>query len=595
MSTVQTRQELPVLKGGSFLIEERAPGEIFKPEDFSEEHEMIARTAFEFVMNEVRPLEDAMEAKDYDAIRGLIAKAGELGLCSIDVPEAFGGLGLDKISSMIVSEKMAGSASFATTFGGHAGIGTLPIVFFGNDAQKAKYLPRLASGELIGAYALTESGSGSDALAAKAKAVLNEAGTHYLLTGEKMWITNGGFADLFVVFAKVDGEHFTAFIVERGFPGFSNGHEEHKMGINGSSTCALRLDNVEVPVENVLGEIGKGHKIAFNILNIGRFKLGAACVGGSKLAMREAVLYAKDRKQFGTPIASFGLIQHKIGEMVTRIFAAESMLYRTAGLIDSLLKTLDKNNPEAILQSIEEYAIECSTLKVWATEMVDYVIDEEVQIFGGNGYSRDYPAEKHYRDARINRIFEGTSEINRLLIPGMLLKRAMKGELPVMQAAQKLMGEVMSFPQLEEESDELLAAERRAVANAKKVALLVAAAGVQRFRDDIKDQQELLAIEADILMQVFAMESTVLRALALAEDGSDKAEYAAKVASLFVSDSMHLVDTWGKQALAATLEGDDLRTMLAAHRRFAKHRPVNTVGLRREIAARAIEIERYPM
>jgi alkylation response protein AidB-like acyl-CoA dehydrogenase len=595
MTTAVQGHQLPVLKGGSFLIEERAPGEIFKPEDFSEEHLMIARTAEEYVVNEVRPLEDAMEAKDFEAIRGLIRKAGELGLCSIDIPEVYGGLGLDKISSMIVSEKMAGSASFATTFGSHAGIGCLPIVFFGNDEQKKRYLPRLATGEIVGAYALTEAGSGSDALAAKTKAVLNEAGTHYVLNGEKMWITNGGFADIYVVFAKVDGEHFTAFLVERGFPGFSNGPEEHKLGINGSSTCALRLDNVPVPVENVLGEIGKGHKIAFNILNIGRFKLGAACVGGAKLAMREAVRYAKDRKQFGAPIASFGMIQHKIGEMAIRIFAGESMLYRTAGLIEALLNTLDKNNPAVVLQSIEEYAVECSTIKVWASEMVDYVIDEEVQIYGGNGYSRDYPAEKHYRDSRINRIFEGTSEINRLLIPAMLLKRAMKGELPLLPAAQKLMAEVMSFPQLEEESDELLAAERKAVANAKKIALLVAAAGVQRFRDEIKDQQELLALEADIVMQTFAMESAVLRALALAESGAEKAEYAAKMARVFVSDSLQMVDAWGKQALAATLEGDDLRTMLAAHRRFAKHQPVNTVVLRREIAARVIELERYPM
>jgi hypothetical protein len=410
-----------------------------------------------------------------------------------------------------------------------------------------------------------------------------------------MWITNGGCADVFVVFAKVDGEHFTGFIVERDFPGFSSGQEEHKMGINGSSTCSLRLDNVHVPVENVLGEIGKGHKIAFNILNIGRFKLGAACVGGAKLAMRESVRYAKERKQFGSAIATFGMIQHKIGEMAIRIFAGESMLYRTAGLIESLLNTLDKTNPEVVLQSIEEYAVECSTIKVWASEMVDYVIDEEVQIYGGNGYSRDYPAEKHYRDSRINRIFEGTSEINRLLIPGMLLKRAMKGELPLFQAAERLMSEVMSFPQLEDESDDLLAAERKAVANAKKVALLVAAAGVQRYRDDIKDQQELLALEADIVMQTYAMESAVLRALALARSGAEKAEYAAKMARVFVSDSVHLVDAWGRQALAATLEGDDLRTMLAALRRFTKHTPVNTVALRREIAARVIELERYPM
>jgi alkylation response protein AidB-like acyl-CoA dehydrogenase len=594
MSTELEKQALPVLAGGGFLIEEREPGEVFTPEDLNEEQRMIAQTADEFVKNEVVPAADDLEKKDFALLVGLLRKAAELGLCSADIPEQYGGLALDKISSVVISEKMAGSASFATSFGGHTTIGTLPIVYFGTEEQKRRYLPRLATAEMVAAYALTESGSGSDALAAKTRATLNDAGTHYVLNGEKMWITNGGFADLFIVFAKVDGEHFTAFIVERGFPGVSSAPEEHKLGLNGSSTCAIRLDNAQVPVENVLGEVGKGHKIAFNILNIGRYKLGAACVGGAKLALGVAVRYAKDRKQFGVPIASFGLIRHKLAEMATRLYAAESMLYRTAGLIDARLSTVDQSDPEAVLRAIEEYAVECSTVKVYSSEMVNYVIDEEVQIFGGNGYSKDYPAERHYRDARINRIFEGTSEINRLLIPGMLLKRAMKGELPLMPAAQRLLGEVMAFPQLEEESDELLVAERRAIVNAKKAALLVAGAAVQRFREGLKDEQEVLALASDIIMQVYAMESAVLRALSIPASAGDRATSAVAMARVLVADGMALVDAWAKQALAATLEGDDLRTMLAALRRFTKHAPVNAVALRRGIAARVIELERYP-
>jgi alkylation response protein AidB-like acyl-CoA dehydrogenase len=596
MSTQVEKKVFPVVKGGSFLIEEPAPSDVFTPEDFTEEHRMIAQTAEEFVMNEVVPHEQELEKKNWTLLVEILRKGAALGLTSIDIPEEYGGLALDKISSILVSEKIAASASFATTHGGHAGIGTLPIVYFGNEEQKQKYLPRLATAEIPAAYALTESGSGSDALAAKTKAVLNDEGTHYVLNGEKMWITNAGFADLFVVFAKIDGEKFTGFIVERSFPGVSVAPEEHKMGLNSSSTCAVRLDNAMVPVENVLGEIGKGHKIAFNILNVGRFKLGASVCGGAKYALRSAVQYAKDRKQFGVPIASFGLIQHKLAEIAVRTYAAESMVYRTAGMIDALLATLDKSDPAEVLRSIEEYAIECSTIKVWNSEMIDYVVDEEVQIYGGNGYSKDYPAEKHYRDSRINRIFEGTSEINRLLISGMLLKRAMGGELALMPAVQKLMGEVMSFPQLEEESDELLAAELRACANAKKVALLVAGAAAQTYRDKVKDEQEILALGSNIIMQAYAMESAVLRALKMAENGGgDRAEVAADMARVFVDESVPMVDAWAKQALAATLAGDELRTMLSALRRFTKHTPVNAVALRRKIAARVIEAERYPL
>jgi alkylation response protein AidB-like acyl-CoA dehydrogenase len=596
MSTQLEKHTFPVVKGGSFLIEEHAPEDVFTPEDFTEEHRMIGQTAEEFVLNEVVPNEPELEKKNWTLMVEILRKAASIGLMSIDIPEEYGGLGLDKISSVFASEKVAASASFATTMGGHAGIGTLPIVYFGNEEQKQRYLPKLAAVELAAAYCLTESGSGSDALAAKTKAVLNEAGTHYVLNGEKMWITNAGFADLFIVFAKVDGEHFTGFIVEKAFPGVSVAPEEHKMGLLSSSTCAVRLDNAQVPVENLLGEIGKGHKIAFNILNIGRFKLGASVLGGAKHAIRHSVQYAKDRKQFGQPIASFGLIQHKLAEMAIRAYAAECMVYRTAGMIDALVQTVDKHDSAGILRSIEEYATECSTIKVWNSEMVDFCVDEMVQIYGGNGYSKDYPAEKAYRDARINRIFEGTSEINRLLISSLLLRRAMSGELPLFQAAQKLMGEVMSFPQLEEESDDLLAAERRAANNAKKVALMVAGTAAQKFRDGLKDEQEVLALGSNIIMQAYAMESSVLRALKLAASNPGaKAEMAADLARVFVNDSVALVESWGKQALAATVDGDELRTMLAALRRFVKHTPINAVALRRKIAARVIELERYPL
>lgn len=595
MSTQTAKEKTPVLKGGSFLIEDRAPSEIFTPEDFTEEHLMIGQTAADFVNDEIVPAEPELEKKNWTLLVELLRKGASLGLCSVDIPEEYGGLGLDKISSMLVAEKISSSASFATTLGGHAGIGTLPIVYFGNEEQKQKYLPRLATAELPAAYALTESGSGSDALAAKTRAVLNEAGTHYVLNGEKMWITNAGFAELFVVFAKVDGEHFTGFIVEKSFPGVSVAPEEHKMGLNSSSTCAVRLDNAMIPVENVLGEIGKGHKIAFNILNVGRFKLGATAVGGAKGALKSAVRYAKDRKQFGQPIANFGLIQHKLAEIAVRTYAGESMTYRTAGMVEAMLNTVDKHDAEAVLNCVEEFAAECSTIKVWNSELVDWVVDEEVQIFGGNGYSKDYPAEKHYRDSRINRIFEGTNEINRLLISGMLLKRALSGHLAILPAVQKLFEEIMSFPEFQEESEDLLAAELKAVKNAKKIALLVAGAAAQKFRDRLKDEQEVLALGSNIIMQTYAMESAVLRALKLAENGDQKAGVAADMARVFVNDSVPMIDAWARQALAATVEGDEYRTMLAALRRFSKYTPINTVALRRKIAARVIELERYPL
>ncbi|HVG17582.1 MAG TPA: acyl-CoA dehydrogenase family protein, partial [Blastocatellia bacterium] len=427
-----------VLKGGSFILEDHDPAEVFTPEDLSDEHMMIAQTAREFTEKEVLPLDAEIETKDYNVTLALLRKAGELGLLSIDIPERFGGAGLDLLSSLVASENMSGQASFSGTLGAHTTIGTLPIVYFGTEEQKQKYLPRLATGELVGAYALTESGSGSDALGAKTRAVLSEDGKHYVLNGQKMWITNAGFADVFTVFAKVDGEKFTAFIVERDFPGVSVAPEEHKMGLQGSSTCAVNLEDARVPVENVLGEIGKGHRIAFNILNIGRLKLGVAGITGSKRLTTTATDYAKQRYQFGVPISSFGLIKHKLAEMAIRTYVADCMTYRTVGMIEDALATVDRDKPEDVLKAIEDYAVECSIIKVVGSETVDYCADEAVQVFGGNGYSKDYPVERAYRDSRISRIYEGTNEINRLIISGQLLRRAAKGELALFQAAQKL-------------------------------------------------------------------------------------------------------------------------------------------------------------
>ena len=588
-------EEKQIIKGGSFLIEERAPEEIFTPEDFTEEHRMIAETTRAFMDNEVVPRIDELEQHDWKLARELVQKGAELGLIGATVPEEYGGLGLDQTSAALVGEMLGRAASFATTMGAQGGIGLLPILYYGTEEAKQKYIPKIVTGELITAYALTEAGSGSDALAAKATARLSEDGKHYILNGEKMWITNGGFADIFVVFAKVDGDKFTGFVVERQ-EGLTSGADEHKMGIKGSSTTALVLSDVKTPVENLLGEVGKGHKIAFNILNIGRFKLGAMCSGGMKLMLTESVRYANERHQFGKPISSFGAIRTKIAEMAIKAWVGEAMTYRTVGLIESAIEaTADASDPESKLRAIEEYAAECSIIKVALSEYCDYVSDEMVQIFGGYGYSADYPAERAYRDSRINRIFEGTNEINRMLIPGMLMRRAMTGQLALLPAAQKLMEEVLqpSMPSFDED-EAVLATEMKLAQNAKKVALMTLGTAAQKYMTKLADQQEILMGVADIIMDTFAMESAILRAQKLAaSQGEEAAARYIDMTRVFSNDAVERIDANAKNMLAAMSEGDELRTLLAALRRFTKLTPMNTIVARQRIAEVLIKANKY--
>jgi len=587
------------VRGGSFLIEERLPEEIFTPEDFTEQHRLIADTADQFMRNEVLPRWEQIEHQEPGLTPRLLRQAGELGLLAIEIPERYGGMEMDEVSAMLVAEKMAQVASFAVTCSAHTGIGILPIATFGTEAQKQTYLPGMGTGDLVAAYCLSEAEAGSDALAARARATLSPDGKHYLLNGEKMWITNAGFADLFIVFAKVDGEKFSCFIVEKGYPGFSTGAEEKKMGIKGSSTRAVILENVPVPVENVLGEIGRGHVIAFNILNVGRLKLAAACLGGSKRAIEHAVAYAKQRRAFGKAIAEFGLIQEKLAEMATRIFIGETQVYRTAALLDSLLTEADPESPEYSAQArraMEEYAIECSINKVCLSESLDYIADEWVQIYGGYGYHQDYPAERAYRDARINRIFEGTNEINRLVIPSLLLKRAATGQLALMPAATRLMQEALSGVPLFAESgaDGVLAEEKRLVEAVKKVALLVAGVAYQKYMAALSEQQEVLAAISDIVMEAFALESAVLRTQKIAaRSGQEKAAHATAMTRLWVHSRMDWVEHRARTALAAVAAGDTLRTQIAVLRRFTRRDPVDTIVLRRQIAARVIEQGKY--
>ena len=575
-----------IKKGGSFLIEETSPQDIFTPEDLSEEQTMIRDMTAQFVEDEVVPQIERIEKQEWDVTVGLLKRCGELGLLGIEVPEKYGGENLDKVSSLIVAEKLGRVASFAVSYGGHSGIGTLPIVYFGKEEHKRKYLPLLCKAEKIPAYALSEASSGSDALSAKTNAVRSADGSHWVINGEKMWITNSAFADMFITFAQVDGKQFSCFIIEKDHPGVSTGAEEHKMGLKGSSTRPLLLDNAQVPIDNVIGEIGKGHHVAFNILNLGRAKLAAGAVGGSKTALNDAIQYAKQRVAFGKPIASFGAIKHKLAEMATRIWIAEGMVYRTAGLMDRGLEDVDVDNAQQVLKAIEEYAIECSILKVFCSEVLDFVVDEAVQVYGGYGYSAEYPVERYYRDSRVNRIFEGTNEINRLLITGMLLKRGAAGHLPLHAAARAVVDEVMSAS-LPAEPSGPLGAEIAAVAQAKKALLFAAGSAIQRFADTIRDEQEVLMHLSNMVMEVYGMDTAVARLV------KKSSEIDADIAKTFINDAMSRIEFSGKQVLAAVAEGDALRTQLAALRRLLRWVPVNTVRTRQRIADFLIDSNRY--
>ncbi len=589
-------QTKKIVKGGSFLIEDIAFDQVLTPEDFTEEHLMIAKTADDFIEKEVLPQLEYLENHEFDRSVKLLKQAGELGLLAADVPEEYEGLGLDKITSSLLTEKMAKAGGFSLSHGAHVGIGSLPIVLFGNDEQKNKYLPALASGEKIAAYALTEPGSGSDALSARTTAKLNAEGTHYILNGEKQWITNAGFADIFVVYAKVDGEHFSAFIVERDFPGVSTGAEEKKMGIKSSSTRTLILEDVPVPVENLLGELGRGHVIAFNILNIGRYKLAVGAVGGSKTALELAVKYANGRQQFKTPISQFNLTKEKFGTMASKIYAAESSVYRTVGLYEDnqgQLSPEEAKDSKKVANSIAEYAIECSLNKFFASEVLSYVVDEGVQIHGGYGFMQEYPIERAYRDARINRIFEGTNEINRLLVPGTLVKKAMKGELPLFQKALALQEELMMLMP-EEPGDEPLAQEKYLVKNAKKIALLAAGLAAQKYGKALEKEQEILANIADIVSDVYAMESVVLRTeKAIAKDGVDKNCQKLLYTQIFCQEAFNQIEAIAKETLVAIEHGDTLRMMLSSLRKFTRHTPINVIAKKREAADVIIAAERY--
>ena len=585
------------IAGGSFLIEDIQPEEVFTPEDFTDEHRQIAQTTEEFALKEIVPNIDKIEHKDFSVSRDLIKKASELGLTSVDIPEEYGGMEMDKVTSAIIADYIAKSGSFSVTWGAHVGIGTLPIVYFGTPEQKQRYLPKLASGEWVGAYALSESSSGSDALNCRTRADLSSDGKHYILNGEKMWITNASFADLYVIFAKLGGEKFSAFVVERTFPGFSVGAEEKKLGIRGSSTCPLILNDCKVPVGNLLGEIGKGHVIAFNILNIGRFKLGAGCVGGARTSLLAGLNYAKQRKAFGKALVDFGLIREKLADVAIGIYVGESLAYRTVGMIDEALRGIDKHSPDAstqIRKGIEEYAVECSILKVWGSEMLDQVVDHVVQIYGGYGFVEEYPAERAYRDSRVNRIFEGTNEINRMIITGWLMKRAMSGQLALMPAIKKLMDEVLSGPSTGEEAEGDLNTERALVANAKKVGLFAAGVASQRYMMELAEQQEVMAALADIIIEVFAMDSVLLRTLKLIQSGGESGSaLPIAMTQVYLSEAMAKIEVAARKVVAAASEGDNLRIQTTILRRLLKHDPTNTISLRQQIAARVIDAGKY--
>lgn len=589
--------EKKVLKGGEFVIKDSDPQSVFTPEDVSEEQKMMAETARDFIDKEILPNVEEIDKQNFDLVIQKFEQAGELGLLGTAVPEEYGGLGEDFNTNTLLAMEMGGGHSFGVTYAAHTGIGTLPILYYGTEEQKQKYLPGLASGEIKSAYCLTEPTSGSDALSARTTAVLSEDGTHYILNGQKMWITNGGFADILITFAQVDGDKFTCFIIPTDSEGFTRGEEEKKLGIKGSSTRALFLDNVKVPKENILGEIGKGHYVAFNILNVGRFKLGAMVTGGAKRYLTIAIQYANERKQFKRPISSFGAIKYKLAEMATRIFVTEAAVLRTSGLINDMEKQLEAEGvpySDALIKAAEEYAIESSILKVFGSEMLDYVVDEVVQVHGGYGYSEEYPAARAYRDSRINRIFEGTNEINRLLVVDMLVKRSMKGRLDLLGPAMGIQKELMSIPEFGDEPEGLLAKELKAVRNAKKAALMVAGSAVQKFMQKLGEEQEIIINITDMIMDIYAAESAILRTLKLAQNRGEKAaEYYADMTKIFVSDALERIFVNGKHAVAAFAEGDEMKLLQLGLKRFTKIDAVNTTALRRKIADKLIEENKY--
>ncbi|MEY3412433.1 MAG: hypothetical protein RIQ70_1121 [Bacteroidota bacterium] len=584
-------------KGGDFLIKESNAAQVFISEEFNEEQQMMLQMCRDFLNTEILPHLDRIDAQEDGLMQKLLDKAGELGLLSVSLPEAYGGFGKDFNTSLLITEELGKGHSFAVALSAHTGIGTLPILYFGTEAQKQKYIPKLGSGELKASYCLTEPGSGSDALSAKTKAVLSADGKHYSINGQKMWITNAGFADVFVVFAQIDGDKFTGFIVDKGTPGLSLGNEEHKMGIKGSSTRQVFFSDCEVPVENILGEIGKGHLIAFNILNIGRIKLAAAALGASKRVNTLAIQYAKERQQFKMPIANFGAIQHKLAEMAVRIYATESSLYRAGMAIhhaEELLKAAGKTEAEALLGAAQDFAIECAILKVAGSETLDYVSDEGVQIYGGYGFSADYPMDRSYRDSRINRIFEGTNEINRMLVLDMYMKKAMKGEIDLFSAAMAVQKELMGIPEFGEEDQGFLAAEKKVLQNLKKAAIMTAGAAAQKFQQKLSQEQEILMNLADMTINIYMAESALLRTEKLASlKGETAVALQIDLAKTYLHDAVDRVNTSGKNAIVAMAEGDELRMMLLGLKRFTKATPYNTKEARRRIASSLIAADQY--
>jgi alkylation response protein AidB-like acyl-CoA dehydrogenase len=603
---MSTKPQSPIAAppGGNFLLENRTPAEIFTHEDLNEEQQQIAATAARFAREEILPIIDAVEAKKPGAMTGLLRKAAELGFTAVDIPEQYGGLDLDKVSSLLITDHISVLASFSTAFGAHVGIGSLPLIWYGTEEQKQRYLPKLATCELIGAYALSESTSGSDAMHIRTRAVLSDDEAFYILNGEKQWITNCGIAGLYTIFAKIiepDGtEKFSAFLVERDTPGLTVGSEEHKLGIHGSSTCPLVLTDCKIPAANLLGKAGKGHHIAFNVLNVGRFKLCAACIGGARSAITHMVKYAKERHAFGKSIAEFGMIQRKISASVAQLFAAESMVYRTAGMIDARLAQIGDDRaptPADSRSTVEEYAIECSIMKIYGSEMLSFVADELVATMGGYGYVEEYPAERMYRDARINRIFEGTNEINRVIVSGWIMKRAMKGQLPVMAAIKRVMDEVMEPPSFDTSGDkeEPLARETAILASMKKTALFISGVASQRFMAALENEQEVMADLADVISQIFAYESALLRARKQIDNGKATAPAAAAIAGLLADESIALAEQAARRVLAACSQGDELQTQLAILRRLTRFIPGDAIAFSRTLAAAAIAAEKYPM